>query len=487
MKLSIRYLTLAAALAVGLPSGHAAGELISGLADDSAPPAKEKPSVDVVELTVHPAKPPRAALAHRLLPSSLDKTYGNAAPMYCKAILMARPEPEVWLKAEQWLATPPGNLPEDEVRRTVGSFDPAFEQLLIGSRRTYCDWGLPIWETDNPYLILLPELQESRNLARIVALRTQLAIAEGDLDKAVGSLQVGFTLARHVGEQPILVGGLVGTAIAHRMADQVERLVQLPDAPNLYWSLTDLPNPLVDLRGALEMESVAFSLLFPEFTVEKVQGYTPGQWDAVFDEKEIATKIALMLSLGPEEDTEKVLMLRERFDRAYPVAKRGLAALGHPKEKLDRMPASQVVVLYASLRFEELRDGLFKWLNLPYWQAREGVEAADEAIRDSIQQDSVSVAALAFPGIIQWWVASARLDRRVAALRSVEAIRFYAAVHGGKLPASLDDVTEVPLPVNPFTGKPFEYRLEGKTAVLEATGDGVEHSRPRQYRVTLAE
>jgi hypothetical protein len=46
-------------------------------------------------------------------------------------------------------------------------------------------------------------------------------------------------------------------------------------------------------------------------------------------------------------------------------------------------------------------------------------------------------------------------------------------------------VTEVPIPVNPFTGKPFAYRLEGDTAVLDAGGPEI--SRPRQYRLTLAE
>ena len=37
---------------------------------------------------------------------------------------------------------------------------------------------------------------------------------------------------------------------------------------------------------------------------------------------------------------------------------------------------------------------------------------------------------------------------------------------GGELPAALADVTVVPVPLDPVTGKPFEYRLEGETAVL---------------------
>ena len=37
----------------------------------------------------------------------------------------------------------------------------------------------------------------------------------------------------------------------------------------------------------------------------------------------------------------------------------------------------------------------------------------------------------------------------------------HAAANGGKLPATLADVTVVPVPLDPVTGKPFDYRLEG--------------------------
>jgi hypothetical protein len=40
----------------------------------------------------------------------------------------------------------------------------------------------------------------------------------------------------------------------------------------------------------------------------------------------------------------------------------------------------------------------------------------------------------------------------------------------GKLPAHLRDITEVPIPDDPVTGKPFEYRLERDTAYLQSPG-----------------
>ena len=62
-----------------------------------------------------------------------------------------------------------------------------------------------------------------------------------------------------------------------------------------------------------------------------------------------------------------------------------------------------------------------------------------------------------------------RLDRDVAALQCVEALRLYAANHNGKFPNELTDVTEAALPNDPFTQKPFVYSRTGSRAVLEGT------------------
>ena len=70
------------------------------------------------------------------------------------------------------------------------------------------------------------------------------------------------------------------------------------------------------------------------------------------------------------------------------------------------------------------------------------------------------------PGLVYWHAgdtlgARTRMDRRVAALRCVEAVRLYAAAHDGKLPPSLDEIKDVPVPRDPVDDKPFGYRLVG--------------------------
>jgi tetratricopeptide (TPR) repeat protein len=59
------------------------------------------------------------------------------------------------------------------------------------------------------------------------------------------------------------------------------------------------------------------------------------------------------------------------------------------------------------------------------------------------------------------------LDRKITALQCIEALRLYAGTHDGKFPEKLSDVTDVKIPVDPVTRKPFSYKSTGSDAVLE--------------------
>ena len=51
-------------------------------------------------------------------------------------------------------------------------------------------------------------------------------------------------------------------------------------------------------------------------------------------------------------------------------------------------------------------------------------------------------------------------------LRIFEALRIYAAAHDGHLPQQLADIHEVPIPLNPYNDKPFDYSRDGDRAFL---------------------
>jgi hypothetical protein len=116
---------------------------------------------------------------------------------------------------------------------------------------------------------------------------------------------------------------------------------------------------------------------------------------------------------------------------------------------------------------ENLSDDLFKWRGMPYPIALEKTQAIVSRMQQ-MKQDQPGNPFLPMFDMTKAIGAFAKVDRQVAALTAVEAIRSYAAANNGKLPAHLEDITETPVPQNPATGKAFEYRVEQDSAVLSA-------------------
>ena len=482
--------------------------------------ARER-SVEVIPLTIHPAPPPTAALAHRLLPPCLDQTPGNAALLYSKAFLLLARTPTdepTWDKVTRWLELPPEELPCEDVRGTLERFHDAMYYADLAARRARCDWDLPIREEENVYGMLLPELSSARSMALVIALRTRLKIAEllemdrelhelherlGELppdvpaehpvamlhatarrrfDEALRSLQTGYALARHVARQPTFISGLVGSAIMTVTTDQLEALVQLPRVPNLYWAITAMPRPLIDMRGGIEFEAAGVYLAFPEFQQARHGEHSPEQWEAMFGR--IVAKYASLAGLLEGEKPKEGLDPRALLGKAYPTARRELIERGFPHREVDAMPPAQAVILHALETYIELRDEHFKWFYVPYWQARPGILETEARLKAAGKRREVlPLASLLVPSMSAIHLSVAGRQRRMAALRCVEAVRMFAATHEGALPESLHDVA-VPIPINPLTGEPFPYRLDGEIAVLVAEGPA--KSKPVEYHIRLA-
>jgi hypothetical protein len=83
-------------------------------------------------------------------------------------------------------------------------------------------------------------------------------------------------------------------------------------------------------------------------------------------------------------------------------------------------------------------------------------------------------------------IVAKRLDTDLTALQCVEAIRSYAASHGGQLPQALAEITEVSIPKDPMCGAAFRYSRTGATAVLESTTPaGGEKKDELRYELTV--
>ena len=453
---------------VGLPAW--------ALADDAKPDQPE-----TIKLTLHPALPPAAALHYPLLPKYLDRTPGNAALIYLKALSLKaenRPANEFWEQVDKWLHMPPAELPQAEVGKALDQYRFVLDLVRIAARREHCDWDPPLRESPNPYMILLPEMQSLRTLAQIVALQARLQIAEGKFPEALDTLSTGYSLARNSAECPFLVCGLIGIAIEGMMDDQLQTLIQSPNCPNLYWSLTALPDPLIDLRPAGEVEQATLDIFLPELRDVEHAQRSPEQWKAA-----LTSMIERLMELnrltegtslaGPNgasvKDEAATLAQAVEVAFAYPKAKAGLLAAGREKKEVEAMPPAQVILIYMALTHERLSDEMFKWYNVPYPQARTGARQVEQRMGSEYRrQEIVPLTSMIVPAILAIKRADARGQRRIAALRVLEAMRLYAAEHDGKLPAALDDIKDVPIPLDPVSDKPFGYqRTADNKAVLE--------------------
>src|SRR5665213_249037 len=140
------------------------------------------------------------------------------------------------------------------------------------------------------------------------------------------------------------------------------------------------------------------------------------------------------------------------------------------------MPEFQVVCLYAYLEYRYSLDETLKWIHAPNGLRHPGFKKSAEKYQAALTRlDRMFFGGALGPlfGVkesigatyVKVYTVVGRTDRRFAALECVEALRMYAA-QNGKWPAALADAADVPVPMDPMTGKPFEYRVEENKAVL---------------------
>jgi hypothetical protein len=460
--------------------------LYGGQARAADPP--RIPTIRTVQLQVDPAPEPRFALQYLLETPYMEQSPGNAALLYQTAIgqMLEANRAEGAIDRDtlsHWYNSPPETLPVEEVRTALSRFRSAFRSLEMAARCERCTWEYPIREEGFTYM--MPQLGEYRTLSRLLCLKARLEIHDGDLDQALATLRSGVSMARDLGGGPSIIQHLVGVSIAAGMAREIEGWVQAARAPNLYWALTVLPDPLIDIRASIQMESAGLYAKLPELlTLE----------DKVLANEQVLDlwwRAAAMLG-GDQQDPgwwlSKTMMIAGAM-KLYPQAKARLIKQGHPAETVEAWPPLHVILLDQHQQFRAVRDRIFKWTYVPYTQARHGLKQADQEMSQLYQRDAAAMAnpfLIFLPATQRINFLDARLAREIAMLRCVEAIRMYAADHDGKLPRSLAEISAVPVPSDPLNGGSFHYELTGGKAVLESAipPDGGPRDGLR-YEITL--
>jgi hypothetical protein len=223
----------------------------------------------------------------------------------------------------------------------------------------------------------------------------------------------------------------------------------------------------VDLRKGLQGDSVRAAVDLR--AVKEDEPMTEDELEAVVSRLSGALGFLRQQAGRPPQSLRAMLRAGVKDAGKVRAARARLVEAGCAKDLVGKFPPAQVLLLDQKREYEVQRDERVKLLGLAPWQITPaaGKESARGLLADLL------------PDVLTARLAQARLEQRIALLRHVEALRLYAAAHQGKLPARLADCP-VPLPRDPFTGKPFRYEAKGDTAQL---GSGP--ASRRHYQVTI--
>lgn len=320
-------------------------------------------AVPWIQLTFSPAKATEAAQKYKLLPATEEQTDTDAAALYQKAV-QSLPQDYQPKQFYDWRRLPPDQLPVEQIESALNKLKSTLDLLYQATRSKQCNW--PFVKPGKVSQQFMDDLSKYRQFAFILDVQAKLQIVQGRYDQAKETLKTSLAMAKHLGDAPTLIQGMVGIAIAALNQSRIEQWIQSDNAPNLYWALEDLPQTLVDVKKAIKIET------------DNLKNYN--------------------------------LLLRLQF-------------------KKQLKPA---------------HDMVRKQMN--------------------------------------------HVDRKIAALKYIEGLRLYAGSHDGKFPEKLSDVTDVKIPVDPVTKKPFSYKCTGSEAVLELEAtEGSESRDAVRYELKLKE
>ncbi|HKA07911.1 MAG TPA: hypothetical protein VKD71_11685, partial [Gemmataceae bacterium] len=236
-------------------------------AQDDGPKA---PEMTTYTLALKPVGPPVPSFRYELVPSVRELVSNNAALLHHRALHLladSRPPAKEFYEAEEKyqkaLQAPLKGFPRDDARAFLKPFQSVFREMEAAAKCDRCEWGTEQRIATEGIGFLLPDAQKMRELAFLLSLRCRLHAAEGKIDLALRDVQTGFVLARHAAQGPTLIHFLIGNAISAIFITELQQVMQTPGCPNLYWSLTALPRPLIDLRKPMEGEIRSMEATIP--------------------------------------------------------------------------------------------------------------------------------------------------------------------------------------------------------------------------------
>lgn len=447
--------------------------------------------------TVSPAAETQPAFRYEFWPHASRLKPGKAQLYYFRAVA-ALQQADGALESILAIARQ-DEFATSEVRAFLKSLTPVFDHL---ERMAFCEDTS--WDHGNPELTGVKLLeagvddcQLARDLVRLLVYKAAIQRADRDFDGVSRTVLIGNRLAYLLGRGESVIQRQIACALSANIRIVVQETIQTPGCPNLYWAIATVPQPLIDLRPAVEQNLKAIHKVFPE-----LKAATTAEWSEETSLNKWKACLARLAELYlPMEVQTRWIKEAKDCSSFADAARKRLLNNGFSDDRLNRMPMTTIVMADAAFELDRLIDQARKATLLPYGTMRMLQQLESSGFRDAVlfQAERTtttapkSVATLFAGSLIlsirQLEAAVSRTPIMLRRLMTLEAIREYSDANNGQLPASFEDLNMLPV-MNAFgTEQPFEYSVqqtsEGPIGVL--TGDIPNFPATRQLKFKIAQ
>ena len=368
---------------------------------------------------------------------------------------------------------PLAQLPIAKVKKYLSQYGFALNELKRGESLMRTDYELHLQDLTTPelYGTLLPEMQQARQLARVLALRARVAAAEHRWDDMIDDCRLGFRLADITGTRGnFLISRLVGQAIASVMQEVIEDAITQEDPPNFYWALASVPaQHIYETQEAIEFEGSLVSRMIK--TVGKLPDTPIGEELARSKLRELMeSNTALSQTIQPLEAPTTMLLMGTLPIAVAEQSRQLLANTAQWKNRTDELSNSECVLRATVLEAKRTRDAWIAWSYLPDYLSEKYSDERDKfrnLTQDSLPGLAKMILMQILPAFDSVTAAELRGIQKHNLLQTLEALRMHAK-QNGELPKTIENLRPVPALPDPITQKDFAYtRSSPTTATIQ--------------------
>lgn len=371
----------------------------------------------------------------------------------------------------------------ESIKKVLEPFEPVLEELNQFSRCEDLSFDLRLRELSfaKRFYALLSEVQEARNLARILQYRGIQQIRQKEFAAAMETTRVGIRLAQFVRQGETLVEQLVSIAIMGMMQDCLKEAIQTEGCPNLYYHLAMVEWDIEPLARAINFEGDwirSFSVLQAAENQNWSEEVWNEKWSELFES---------LAGLGQSSGVDNPAAMKA-IGMAFVVgqakrSKQNLIDSGFPPEKLEAMVAQQIVAIDTARELESVSNFMEAAIYLPYQEASQAFIEIEAIIKGTGRPQNAFevIAGLTFPAVVQVLQAHHRTITKQHLLMTVESIREFATKHN-RLPSDLMELKRPMAIIDSLNDQPLTYLVERIDGAEVVTLSFESKTLPVEYR-----